>query len=376
MRRVSILKVATPALLALSFSSGLHSDGEPLQVEILSSLPEPVTNNAVALLPDEQGFQLYSALGLESGKKEGDTSSKAFHYSSQTGHWELLQSVPGSAGRLAASAAAVAGHAYVFGGYTVAQDGSEKSTTSVYRLEREAGQWQRFTDMPVPVEDAVLLVYLDRYVYLVSGWHDLGNVNLVQVLDTSNGEWSQATPYPGAPVFGHSGGIAGNRFIICDGVRIGYTDDGSPRQFLPAAECWQGTISADNYRRVDWHPVDPHPGKPRYRMAAGGDGQGRVFFAGGAVNPYNFNGIGYNGVPSEPEAGVFSYNFEAAAWECHGSLPVATMDHRGLPRHDSWFYIIGGMRSAQRVSAGVFRFKPAPAQTCRAGTQQISAPDP
>ena len=51
----------------------------------------------------------------------------------------------------------------------------------------------------MPVEDAVLLVYLDRYIYLVSGWHDLGNVNLVQVLDTANGTWQQATPWPGAP---------------------------------------------------------------------------------------------------------------------------------------------------------------------------------
>ena len=132
----------------------------------------------------------------------------------------------------------------------------------------------------------------------------------------------------------------------------------------------------ENYRRIDWRPVEPHPGQARYRMAAGGDDQGRVFFAGGSVNPYNFNGIGYDGEPAEPDAGVFSYDFEAAAWKCHGSLPVASMDHRGLPWLDGWFYIIGGMRSAQQVSAEVLRFKPAPAQTCRAGIQQISAPGP
>jgi N-acetylneuraminic acid mutarotase len=376
LHRAAIPKATTLAMLLLSFSSGLHAESEPLQFEMLPPLPQPVTNNAVALLPDGQGFQLYSALGLEAGKTERDTSSKAFHYSSHTGYWKRLQPVPGPGGRLAASAVVVDGQAYVFGGYTVARDGSEKSTPSVYRLDHEAGQWQLFTDMPVPVEDSVVLVYQDRYVYLVSGWHDLGNVNLVQVLDTRSGQWSQATPYPGAPVFGHSGGIADDRFIICDGVRIEYTGDDSPRRFLPATECWQGKIAADNYRRIDWRAVDSHPGQSRYRMAAGGDDQGRVFFAGGSVNPYNFNGIGYDGVPSRPEDEVFSYDFEATAWQCHGSLPVATMDHRGLPWRDGWFYIIGGMRNAQRVSAEVFKFKPAPAQTCRAETQQTSAPDP
>jgi hypothetical protein len=55
-RRAAILKTAIPALLVLSFSSSLHSQSEPLQFEMLSSLPQPGTNNAVALLPDGQGF--------------------------------------------------------------------------------------------------------------------------------------------------------------------------------------------------------------------------------------------------------------------------------------------------------------------------------
>ncbi len=98
--------------------------------------------------------------------------------------------------------------AWLFGGYTVAVDGSEKSIPGVYRIRPGESQLQWLTDMPVPVEDSVMLVYQDRYIYLVSGWHDLGNVNLVQVLDTKTLQWAQATPWPGAPVFGHSGGIS------------------------------------------------------------------------------------------------------------------------------------------------------------------------
>jgi hypothetical protein len=99
-------------------------------------------------------------------------------------------------------------------------------------------------------------------------------------------------------------------------------------------------------------------------MAAGDDGVGRVIFAGGSLNPYNFNGVGYDGIPSKPETNVFSYNFTTTHWECHGTLSSASMDHRGLPRHDGWFYIVGGMRKEQRVSAGVFRFKPGKGRFC------------
>ncbi len=337
--------------------------------ETLPALPEAVSNNAVALLAGADGIHLYSMLGLKSGKTWQDISSGAIHYFSAkggaNGTWQNIESVPGGKGRLAASAVAAGGEVYVFGGYTVAQDGSEQSIPAVYRLQQETGQWQHFSDMPVPVEDSSLLVYQDRYIYLVSGWHDLGNVNLVQVLDTADRTWKQATPWPGEPVFGHAGGISGSRMVVCDGVRIVYEQGASGRKFLPSRECWLGEISAGNFREIRWQPIESHPGLPRYRMAAADDGAGKVLFAGGSVNPYNFNGIGYDGVPSEPENGLISYNLDESRWECHGTLSVASMDHRGLPRHDGWFYIVGGMRKGQEVSAGVFRFKPGTGHPCK-----------
>ena len=350
-------------LVAVAFAE----EGQLVE-EALPALPEAVSNNAVALLAGDGGIHLYSMLGLKSGKTWRDTSSAAMHYfsvkSGADGRWKNIESVPGGKGRLAASAVAVEGEVYVFGGYTVAKDGSEQSIPAVYRLQQESGRWQHFSDMPVPVEDSMLLVYRDRYIYLVSGWHDLGNVNLVQVLDTAKGTWQQATPYPGEPVFGHAGGISGNRIVVCDGVQITHEKGAAGRNFQPSQECWRGEISDDNFRKIKWQPIDPHAGLPRYRMAAGDDGGNSVFFAGGSVNPYNFNGIGYDGVPSEPEAGLISYNFDESRWECHGSLTVASMDHRGLPSHDGWFYVVGGMRKGQEISAGVFRFKPGKGRPC------------
>lgn len=355
-------------LLALILSLPACADGV-IPLEPLARLPQATSNNAVALVTDGRGFRLVSTLGLGPGKSWTDTRSDAWQYTSADGTWDALPAVPGQSGRLAASAATVAGNVYVFGGYTVAEDGTEQSTSQVFRLAGVSGEWQEFGQMPIAVEDAVVVVYQDRYIYLVSGWHDMGNVNLVQVLDTQTGDWLQATPYPGAAVFGHAGVMVANSaengaMVICDGVGIRYPADGSPRQFEASNECWLGRIDPENLRRIHWRPLSPHPGKPRYRMAAGFDGQGSAWFVGGSTNPYNYDGIGYDGVPAEPVAEVISFDLSADRWQCHGRLEIATMDHRGMPWHEGWFYIIGGMHTGQTVSSEVFRFRPVPSEPC------------
>jgi N-acetylneuraminic acid mutarotase len=344
--------------------SALAQAEKGLNIESLAQLPKAMSNNAVSLLVDGDGYRLVSALGLAEGKSWKDSSSESWQYKSSSDSWRQMQNVPGLHGRLAASAMTVGGKVYLFGGYTVAEDGSEASTAEVYVLNSASGAWSEFSHMPVATEDAVLLSYQDRYVYLVSGWHDLGNINLVQVLDTETASWSQATPYPGAAVFGHAGAIAGANMVVCDGVRIKYPSDATARQFLSSTECWMGQIDSQNYRRIVWQSLPPHPGPARYRMASGSDDSGRIWFVGGSDNPYNFDGMGYNSVPSEPLGNVFSYKPAEEKWQCHGRLSVATMDHRGLPWHDGWFYLIGGMRAGQKVSRDVFRFRPLPMRQC------------
>jgi len=343
-------------IIALCFTvTGILA--KDLEIETLPGLPRALSNNAVTLVESADGVYLFSFLGLGSGKTWQDISSAAFVLTPAASQWTELSPVPGEEGRLAASAVSAGGAAWLFGGYTVAADGSEKSIAGVYRVRPGEPGLQWVTDMPVPVEDSVILVYQDRFIYLISGWHDLGNVNLVQVLDTQDLVWSQATPWPGAPVFGHSGGISEGQLLICDGVRIQYPKDDSPRQFLPSDECWSGKINIDNHRRISWRQVPAHPGKSRYRMAATGDADQRVVFAGGSVNPYNFNGVGYDGVPSDAEKSVFSFNLETRQWKQHGDLPHGTMDHRGLSYSKGWYYLVGGMHDPQKVVTDVYRFR-------------------
>ena len=79
-----------------------------------------------------------------------------------------------------------------------------------------------------------------------------------------------------------------------------------------------------------------------------------MIFAGGTDNPYNFDGIGYDGVPAQPRTAVFAYNVRTDAWRDLTPLPSASMDHRGLAVAGDTLYLVGGMGVEQRVTAKVW----------------------
>ena len=88
-------------------------------------------------------------------------------------------------------------------------------------------------------------------------------------------------------------------------------------------------------------------------MAAAGDIEsGDIIFVGGSVNPYNFNGIGYNGEPSVPDSDVWRYNVDSKRWSLFKSK-TPTMDHRGLIKVGQHWLTIGGMSFKQKVIADV-----------------------
>ena len=215
--------------------------------------------------------------------------------------------------------------------------------------------------MPVPVDDSVSLSYRDRYIYLVSGWHDTDNVDKVQVFDTETDSWQPVTPYPGAPVFGHAGGMAGGHMVICDGVKVvPPEEEGGRRSFEASPECWLGTVSAEDVTVIEWESLEHHPGPALYRMAAVGTttGGSRVLFAGGSDNPYNYDGTGYDGEPSAPVATVFSFDLEKREWRIHQDLETPVMDLRGLLETPDGFFMLGGMAANQTVNDRVQRYHP------------------
>ncbi|UTW58114.1 hypothetical protein KFE96_15005 [Kordiimonas sp. SCSIO 12603] len=343
-------------MLALITGMAMLTAAEIDQAEqkCLPPMPVPHANNAVAAGVMHSKIHLFSFAGLKSGKTWQDTSTEAYMFVEGRKGWERLPDLPVEEGRLAATAELVNERIYYFGGYTVAEDGSEKSTPENFEYNPYDRTYTRIPDMPVPTDDAVSFVYQNRYIYLVSGWHDVGNIRDVQVYDTLDKRWFKATDYPGTPVFGHAGGIVGNQFVIADGVAVVGKDENGRRKFDTVNEGWMGTIDPANPAKITYRRLPQLPGRGHYRMAGEGDVEGnRILFAGGTPTAYNYSGIGYDGTPATPKAHVFAWDFNEGNWVALEDKVTPTMDHRGLVRWQDDWLTIGGLYKGQRVSGAV-----------------------
>jgi N-acetylneuraminic acid mutarotase len=343
--------------------------------EPLPDLPEPVSNNAVAHVTAEDGEYLLSFMGLGSGKTYLDVHNKVWALKlpdadSEPLSWQAKSPVPSSLplkGRLASIAVGIKNKAYIFGGYTVDRAHNEISSPDSYAYDVFHDRYNLLAPMPVPVDDAVALVYRQRYIYLISGWHNDGNVNLVQVYDIHTNSWHQASPFLGVSVFGHAAGIVDNNMLICDGVKV-QAQVSKRRTFIAESACYSGTISDKGPFKIDWRKVAHPTGTARYRMAVGSDAKTkRIWFFGGSENPYNYNGIGYDGKPSEPSNQLWKFDWHSQTWQLK-TLPLATMDHRGAitllisdsagQNKEPQIVVIGGIGRKQKSLGQVSSFSP------------------
>jgi len=306
---------------------------------LLPDLPEPMSNNAVTAV----NGRLYSFLGLNAAKV-GPLPLHAFTYHLEERVWTRLPDVPAGkyGGRLAATAQAVGDKIYLIGGYAL-YDKGEVSVKNVDIYDTKKKVWEVGSPMPIPTDDAVSGVWKNRYILIISGWSQTKNLKLVQFYDTKENIWIKGSPITGPAVFGHSGSILGNIIVYCDGVtNFVWTKNTN--------KCFIGKLDKKNIGHIDWKKIPPHPGKPRYRMAAGAShALNAIVFSGGTTNPYNIDGIGYDGKPSTAEAQVFYYSLNDSSWATLGKHPSPTMDHRNLLIDNNSFYIIGGMDSQQKV---------------------------
>jgi len=127
----------------------------------------------------------------------------------------------------------------VIGGYTVAEDGSEKSLPDVAIYDPVSDTWSRGADIPVPTDDAAAGIWGSDRIVLVSGWHDTGNIPNVQIYHPAADRWTQGTDILGVPVFGHTGTMVGDDFVYVDGTAV---VPARPRFALDTAS-WRGRFS-------------------------------------------------------------------------------------------------------------------------------------
>jgi N-acetylneuraminic acid mutarotase len=110
----------------------------------LPDLPEPVSNNAVAKVTTPSADYLISFMGLAKQKDYSDVHDRVWVLKVGDDTWRPGKPVPSSLtlkGRLASIAAGVGDNAYIFGGYTVAQDHSEVSSPDNFRYNPATDQY-------------------------------------------------------------------------------------------------------------------------------------------------------------------------------------------------------------------------------------------
>src|SRR6266404_626811 len=212
--RISSMQKLSPLLLFLILTGTLQAAEEPK----LSPLPIAVSNNAVVMTHAGKESKIFSFMGIGSKKTWDAITNQAFQMELSTGKWTEVRNVPGVAGRLAASAAALRDQIILMGGYVVDGQGGETTVSDVNVFVPDDNRWYRGEDIPTPVDDSVAGVYRDRFIYLVGGWSKTDPTNKVQIYDVEKNRWMVATPIPGAPVVGHAGGIVGDTIVYVDGA--------------------------------------------------------------------------------------------------------------------------------------------------------------
>lgn len=332
--------------------AALGLPGKAVLQRALPPLLQPLSNNAVAVLRIAGHERLYSFFGLGAGRSDHDIVRNAYEYDPDAGRWYALPAVPGP-GRLGSSAIGIGRHIYIFGGYIVNEGGSETTSAEVWQFDPLHKDYRPMPALPLAVDDSVVLNYRDRYAILISGWAQSGTTPAVQIFDSVTETWSKGSPFVGEPVFGHAAALVGDELVVCGGVKARVVGK-NKYEYSMVNACYRAFLDSKKPQQMHWQPMTMHPGLPRYRAAlVASVSDKRMLLVGGSTTAYNYNGIGYNGQPAQPEAEVLALDLTSASWSAYGALKVAAMDLRGAVSFNGGWVTVGGMEAGQKVSPAV-----------------------
>lgn len=362
--------VATIGITAL-FLSVSDLFAQEYRLDYVTTMPEPVTNNAVAVANYNGNTFLYSFGGLDASKVFSGIHLRSFCYDVNNAQWITLPPLPDTLGKVAAGATYYDGIVYVIGGYHVFSNGSEASSLLVHRLDVATNTWlSDGANIPVPIDDHVQALWKDSLIYVVTGWSNTGNVSNVQIYDPTNDVWLTGTAVPNNNTyrsFGPSGTIVGDTLYYLGGasmggafpaqnqLRKGYIDPNSPTSIAWSFEV--PTANSTCYRCgafAAYHPLQPSS----------------VVWVGGSDVTYNYNGIAYNGtggVPPREDLWVYAPSNGQLSTQAFTNTdhPTMPMDLRNMAsatqaQGDPAFYFMGGMVNNQVVSDSVLRLEASP----------------
>jgi N-acetylneuraminic acid mutarotase len=317
----------------------------------LDPLPVPLSGNVVVSLKAHGSLLYYSLMGIGPKKTWDAVTNAAYALDPETGKWSQVRPVPGTAGRLGASAVAAREQLFLLGGLVLDSQGGVSVVPDLNVYEPLTDRWYRGSDLPVRVAESVAGVYRDRYVYVIGGWSSGKGVTDVQVYDAEKDNWLGASSMPSQGVFGHAGAIVDDTIVYVDGA---YRKLGEPG-YLTSDECWMGKIDHKDPTKIQWTKLPGHPGAARFGIAAAGSEKDRkIYFLGGSGTVYGFNGLARDGTPVKPSPLTFAFNLRDGKWEViNAETPNPAMDQRGFIVTSQGLVTIGGMEAGQKVSAAV-----------------------
>ncbi|MDA8622391.1 hypothetical protein N9L48_07070 [Psychrosphaera sp.] len=359
-----------PILCGLLALSATATNKELSNKEVnIPELPFPTSANALATIDDGEYINIFTFMGLTQVNNKLDVTSKAWKLrinksassiekppsksitnNSSNEFWQEISPVPTEQkqkGRFATSSIVLDNKVFLLGGYstnTVSQPKlypNKQNITDFYSYDMTLDTYQQLADMPVPVDDTLMVSYQDRYIYVISGWHKDGAVNLVQVFDTFKNEWFQASPLLGNGRFGHAGGIVDNQMLVCDGMERLPQLASSPVMKIMQS-CLLGEISPFDPTKITWIEW-VHPGEQgKFRMAAFSDAnQALITFIGGSKQQYDVNGYTANGKLIEPNNEIWVYHADKRSWSIKESKH-AIADLKSLIKVNNTLISIGG----------------------------------
>lgn len=340
MKRLTLLPLPVLCVILLS-----AADQQPK----IPPMPAAVASNAVATL--RGGLDVYSLMGIGPKKAWDDITNKVYVLRLSSAKWSEARPVPGVGGRLGASAVGVKGQIFVFGGYLIDGKGGQYTVPDVNAYVPDNRRWYRAEDIPIGVDNAAIGVNQNRYVYLIGGRSQSGPVNNVQLYDVEKNIWSQATPFPGSPVFGLAGGLGDDTIVIVDGAKKNPAGSGVP--YVPSDECWVGKIDKKDPNKIQWSKIPPHPGPAHFGIVAGaGEKDRRIVFSGGTAKVHDFKGMDEDGKPAEFSAFTFDFDVHTNRWE---TISEDTFDVRsdthGIVSTPIGMLIVGGLVKNTAVTA-------------------------
>lgn len=311
----------------------------PFTIEEMAELPESLSNNAVC-----EGFidgepYVYTFCGIDSSLSQGGIHLKSWRYDTSLDLWEVLDSIPDIAGKIAASASRVGDVIYIIGGYYVAPNGNETSSTKVHRFHIPSNSFLTDgADIPVAIDDQVQTVWRDSLIYVVTGWSNTTNVPNVQIYNPFQDTWQVGTAVPNNnlyKVFGASGTIIEDTIYYYGGASVAFN-------FPATFQIRKGVINPSSPVQITWSVDTLDADLFAYRMAAL-EINDSLFFIGGSKVSYNYDALAYDGSGVVAPSSQIIVSSTSYNYQVDSSLAIP-MDLRSVAKTAAnEFYIVGGI---------------------------------